>query len=149
MDSYAELYENNPAGSTITVVVAGNFYQWVTTTVGQSGPTDLAVPSAATDDITIGVNGAGLYGVMVISSFNGSNNAVAEVAVHVNGALQPNLQISRKLSAAGDEGAVSISGLLVLAAGDVVDLRVSSDGAGDVVIIKHANLTIFSIVRDK
>ena len=140
---YAYLYENNVAGTNLVLTVAGTFYQWVSSTVGEESGIGYAVGSATSDNITIGVSGEGIYYVNVHTCFGGDNNSTIHGIVYKNGAATI-LQFHRKLGGA-DQGSASTSGLLSLVAGDVLDLRYSSDGAATTMILHHIGLTLVRI----
>jgi len=140
---YGHLYENTPGGTNITLTVAGTFYQWVTSTIGEESGTDYVVGSATSDNLTIGVSGAGIYYINVHTCFGGDNNSVIHGKVYKNAAATI-LEFHRKLGGA-DQGSASTSGLLELVSGDVLDLRFASDGAGTTLIVHHVGLTIFRI----
>ena len=136
--AYGELYEDN--GSTaITVTTAGTYYQWASSTVGEYA---LVTPSATTDDITIDAGGDGIYQVSIQVSFTGENNAIVSWAAFKNGSRLPNITCSRKLGTGTDIGVVSMTGLVDLAEGDTIDLRVTSDNDADTVTPKYANLLL-------
>lgn len=147
-DAYAELYEHVHPGTPIACAVAGTFYQWRSSVVGEAGPTDLLVPSAVTDNLTVGPNGAGVYLICLEASFQASrNNVLVEGSVFRNGVELMNIGFHRFLATGADEGATAASGLCVLAAGDTLDFRVTVDVNNTDVEISHANLSAISHPR--
>ena len=140
---FAYLYENNVAGTEIDIVDLETFYPWVSSTVGESSGIDYAVASAATDNITIGVSGEGVYAVNVHTCFGGDNNSVIHGMVYKNGS-GAGLAFHRKLAGA-DQGSASTSGLLRLASGDVLDLRYTSDTDNTTLILHHVGFTVVRI----
>ena len=147
-DAYAELYEHSHPGNPIACAVAGTFYRWTSSTVGEAGPTDLLVPSAASDDITVGANGAGVYLMNLAMSFSASrNNVLIQGAIFLNGAEVDKLGFHRFLSVGADIGGSPASGLLTLATGDVLDVRVNTDINNTDVNVFHANLSAISHPR--
>lgn len=141
---YGNLYENTPGGTNLVLTTAGVWYPWVSSTEGESSGIDYAVVSAASDNITIGASGAGVYLITVSCSFSGSNNAEIHMSVFKGGVEQSTIQAHRKLGGA-DIGSMSCSGLLVLAASDIIDLRFSSDTNSTTVTLEHVQLTIVRI----
>ena len=146
-DAYGELFEINEAGTTINIPVAGNFVKWVTAAAGLGGPSDLVEVDAVNNQFVVGANGAGVYECIISSSMEGSNNSLKEGAVFLNGVRQQKLEFNRHIGNNVDEGAAGISGLIALAAGDIVDLRFTADGNGDTVVLFHVNIFIHALVR--
>ncbi len=140
---YAELHEHS-AGTNITLTDLGVFYQWVSSDVGQCSGVDYLVASTASDNITVGVSGAGVYMVSISASFRGSNNSNIHGSVFVNAVQQTNLEFHRKMGGA-DIGSGSVQGLVTLVAGDVADFRFSSDTDNTTVTIEHAHLLLVRI----
>jgi len=134
--AYGELYEGD-AASVIDITTAGDYYQWTTAIVGSYS---LTTPSAATDNITIDATGAGLYVVNYNVSFEGTVNTVYHWHVFVNNNIAVNIGSMRKIGASSDVGSTSASGLVALAAGDIVDLRVTSNSDTTSVTISHVDL---------
>jgi hypothetical protein len=132
--AYAELYEGNgDAGASELVLLTGQWSQWVDSTVGLY--TGGATPSATTDNITIGANGAGVYHVAATSSVVGPNNAIFRAAVFITGARRGDCQSAvRTTGGTEDTEGISVGCLVTLSAGDTLDLRFSSDGDNTLVI---------------
>jgi len=144
--SFGELYEDNdPTGSSITVTTAGTYYQWVTTTVGESAGSGLVVASATTDDLTVGASGAGKYLVVWSATISANTNATVHGAAHVGGSISSKSKSGVHGGNAGDRTHLGSSCIATLAASDAVDLRFTSDTNGDVVVVYHANLSIHRI----
>lgn len=144
-ESQGEMYEYTVApGTTITVTTAGTFYGWISAVTGTvtGGNFITFLSNATADRLVVGSDGPGIYHLYVSCSFSGSINAVIEGALFLNDVLQDNLRFTRKLSAAGDVGCVSISGILTLADTDYIDFRVTSDTNADVVNIINCNVLI-------
>jgi hypothetical protein len=145
--SYGELYEVSEGGNAIALTDAGTFYQWVSSTIGETPGTDYVAGSVATDSLTIGPKGAGTYMVMMSYSFSGSVNTLMEGAIFLNGVRQDRLEFNRFLGAGGDQGFAGIMGIVDLSAGDVLDFRIKADGAAKTVATRHASLAINRIGR--
>jgi len=79
----------------------------------------------ATPENSLTVNTAGIYEIAYSVSFTTSISQTPTVAVRVNGTVIPETAISRTL-AANEEATFSANNIRVLAAGDVVDLVVTS-----------------------
>jgi len=144
--SYGELFESNDDGSTVDITEAGTFVKWSTSTVGQGNGAEFAVTSAATDDITIGASGAGVYKVSAHLSFNGPNLAIFRAMVHVNGSPRADCRSAARTSGGqSDVEGINLGCLINLAVGDVVDLRITSDDANSDMTLYRANLNIIRV----
>ncbi len=139
-----ELYESG-AGTTITVVTAGTYYQWVSTTAGSCTGTGYAVCSTETDDITIGASGTGTYLVVFGISASGSANSLLHCSVFKEGVELTDCEGERKVSSGGDVGNFGSNCLAVAAANDSFDLRCTSDGNGNTVVVQHVNLSVVRV----
>lgn len=139
---YGELYAVDNAVAT-AIAVAGTWYQF--TQFGAVGQANGAVPSTATDDITVAR--AGVYLVTASCCFNGSPLDNIEVEVQTNnGAVRlTNLRARRRLNASGDVGSVSLSGLASLSVNDTVELWVRNITAAAAVTICNVNLSVVEI----
>lgn len=146
-DAFGTLFEINEAGTTITIVTAGVFVKWITSSAGLAGPTDLVQVDVANDQFVIGANGAGDYQFIISVSFEGNTNSLKEGAIFVNGVRQQMMEMNRHIGASMDAGAAPITGTLALVAGDIVDLRFTADGNGDTVILFHVNFHLHAMVR--
>ena len=141
LESYGELYKNTPAGTSITI---SGFTQWITSTVGDTSGAGYVIGSAATDNLTIGANGAGRYEVSFnVSEDSATNNALVTAAVFVNGGQQSDLTSSSHNGTDTDIRNLSSGGILNLAAGDVIDVRFSTS-AGNITVY-NVNLMIHRI----
>ena len=140
---YGNLFEDS-AGTDIILASAGTFYQWVSSTVGATSGVDYIVGSASSDNLTVGVSGAGVYIISVSVSFSGSNNSGIHGAAFLNGAEMGGIEFHRKLGGA-DIGNGCALGLLILDAGDVIDLRFKSDTNTTTITVEHVHLTIIRI----
>lgn len=127
--AYGALYED--AGVTgITVTTAGTYYQWTSSTVSLS---TLTTPSSATDNITIGTNGEGVYLISArVSASSTAPPSNVKMAVFVNGTRQAHITGTTEINVTGNED-IAVSGLVLLAVGDVIDVRFTADQNGDVV----------------
>lgn len=144
LGSYGELYEDG--GSTaITVTTAGTYYQWASTTVGDTSGAGYVVGSAASDNLTIGASGGGVYLVNYFVSFIGINNRTAYAAVAKNGTVLPETRFKRTLTSSTDVGVAGGTGIVSLASGDTIDLRFTSSTNGDTVTPVNVGLVITRI----
>jgi hypothetical protein len=133
--SFGELYEDNASGTTINITDATTDYPWVSTTVGESRNMTL---SAATDNITIVE--AGTYFVSCQISYAGSNSTIYTWSVHKNDSPLTGFKVRRTIGTGTDIGSASISGIVVLAADDTLNLEVQADGASKVATVYFAQL---------
>ena len=120
---YGELYVYN--NTTADSLSTGTWTQM--TRFDTAGQSNLVTVSTANDDLTI--TKAGVYQINVSASFSGSGSVTFYGGVWKNnGATQlTNLQIHRKLGAAGDVGCVSMSGFADLAANDTLEIWIRQD----------------------
>ena len=137
--AYGQLYEDNVAGSTISITTGDTYYQWVTSTAGAS---NLATLSTANDNITIDAGGAGVYEVVIQMSYLGTASEIFTWRVFVDGSQTSEVSSARMIGASGDAGSQSAVGLLTLADADVVDLRVSCPTSTTSVTVRHVSLTL-------
>ena len=115
---YGEIYNN----STGTAVVALST-SWKKVTGSFQGETLSSgniVPDYLNDKITI--NHIGTFFVGLQCSFSGSNNAVVEACVYLNGVRQESVRFRRKLGTGGDVGSASAIGIISVT-GTGVDLE--------------------------
>lgn len=102
----------------------------------------LVTPDHTTDTLTI--TRAGVYAISVQMSFSGTLNEQVTVELYVDG-VASGLKFDRKLGSGGDVGSASLAGLLSLDAGDVLDLRVNSDGTSISVTVTQGQLAVHSV----
>jgi hypothetical protein len=141
---YGELYEDTGSpGTTIDVATAGNFYGWVSATSGDLNNITADIADATADHLTIATDGA--YAITASLAFSGTVSALVECAIFESGVELTHLKFYRKLSAAGDVGSASISGVETLEASDEISLRCTSDSNGDDVNVWAVNLTVVGI----
>ncbi len=148
-DGLAGLFEHNNAGTALALGAVGVFAKWVSSGISIAGPTDLLVPSAATDDITVGINGGGIYFAVISVTF-GSNkvNSMTECSLFLNSAEVNSIGFHRTIGNAADEGAAPATGPITLAVGDVADVRFNSSVVNTTLQLFHINLTLFSLLRN-
>jgi hypothetical protein len=139
-EMYGALYEDNPAGTPITITTGGTFYGWVTATSGVLKQITADFTGAA-DGLLIPDGGAGDYMVMMAASFSGTPNSTFKGAVFIDG-VETHGGFTRKLGAGGDVGAASIMDLFTIPGGKKVDLRFTSDGDLDEVKVYDVDLII-------
>lgn len=124
-ECYGSLYQNDSSPVDITITDAGTYYQWVATTVGEcAGLTG----STSTDSLTVPTGGGGDYNVSFNVCFQGTTNTVYTWRV-LKGGSATVIGANRKIGASSDVGSAGGSGIIALAAGDVLTLGVTADGA--------------------
>jgi hypothetical protein len=121
---YGHLEENDQTNS-ISIGATSTWYPWVTGTAS-GNEYRMTVTSNA---LVVGAEGGGVHEITVQCSFGGLFNATVHGTVWHNGATS-DLQFERKLSAAGDVGSASMTGLLSLIAGDTLTLAFESNVTG-------------------
>lgn len=136
--AYGQLWTENVT-TNITLAVANQFYLYTFNVTGLKHLTNLT-----TKNITITSNGTYLVEMSVSSWSNSASPAETHWHVFVNGipAEEIAAAATRNLKM---QGSTAASGVLYLINGDVVDLRVMSINAGDIVSIDHASLVITRI----
>lgn len=139
--AYGELYQSSGTDS-IAIGTGGTFYKW---TASVAGLTNLVTADTGDDDLTIDAGGDGVYKVSAQASITGFSNAEITMAVFKNGSIAPNLQCGRIMEPSVLLNSFSVTGLLDLEEGDVIDLRFTSDDEFDSVTVYKANLNITRI----
>ena len=138
---YGELYVYNNA-DTLSLSVEDTWYKIADYDL--AGVSNNVTVSTADDKLT--VSNAGKFKVSAQISFSGSVNSTYETAVFVNGAIQNNVQSTRKLGTGGDVGTTMISGILDLSAADYVEVHIRcTDGGSKTITVQDSNLSIFSL----
>jgi len=140
--SYGDLYINNETGIGVTVTTGGTYYQIGTTdwTVGTVKGGNY-ITGDTTGDLISGQSAAGTYEYSWDLGFGGDTNEIYHAALHIDGVIQSNTIQSRKLGAApGDRGNFGADGIITLAAGEKVDLRLTAVTNGSTATVFHAQL---------
>ncbi len=128
-------------GRNIITAVAGTYYQWLSGTVGSHALTTPVVG----DNITVDAGGAGIYtGHFSVAYSTVSDDKVVHWAIFKNGVRQANISCETKAHLVTMTNSSS-SGILSLAVGDKVDLRVTSNTDGETVTVNHANLNVVRV----
>lgn len=125
-------------------IAAGTTYTKLTcfTDVEQFRKTTLSVDL---DQITIQVAGRYLVNC-AIAAASGSNNVTFKYVVFKNGIEQNNVHTHRKYGSAGDFGASSMTGIIQVEKGDVLDVRARHDNLAAVdITITYANFNMVKI----
>lgn len=140
---FANLYEDS-AGTAISLVTSGTYYQWVSSTRGEESGSPKIHTNISDDNIVIGKEGSGFYYVDISASFSGSNNSGIHGTVFVNNVKVSQVEFHRKLSG-NDLGNACGSGILRLVPGSIIDLRFSSDTNATTLTVEHVHLTVFRL----
>lgn len=98
------------------------------------GPSSYLVPANATDDITVGVGGAGDYMVTFSASFSYVVAATVQFRLRVD-AVESALGGQVEVLNAGDIVNVTFSGLVTLADAEVVTVYVEADADNNITVI--------------
>lgn len=135
---YGELYVDENTQDTTLVSSAGTYYALDafggndTINVGNYSGVDMDADSGR-----ITIQSAGVYYIYGTFSFEHSDatSALVEIALHLNNTgtptLQEDLHVHRQVTNQSVVGAASFAGYISLAAGDKLDIRVTSDQASD------------------
>jgi hypothetical protein len=144
LTDHGALYEDaGSPGTVITITTAGTFYGWKSATAGPLRGITADVADATADHLTVARTAN--YLVTMFVSFSGSNNAVAEGSIFVDG-VESTVKFYRKLGTGGDVGTATAQGILALTAAEEVSLRFTSDGNGDTINVWAACLTLTEIL---
>ncbi len=100
---------------------------------------NMTVDSTTGNDITADI--AGTFVVMVSCSFSGTGNKTYQIEIYKNGSAT-GFAADRKLGSGGDVGAITIHGLIALAATDTVELYHSSSDGGTAFTVTEAQMAI-------
>lgn len=136
--AYGGMYVQVGATAT-TVTTAGTFYKFTQFASAQEAA-NVTVDVSTNFELTVGTGYGGDYLIAFTLSCSSSSSAVISVAVHVNGsASRPTAKFTN-----GSGTIVDLVGsaIVALAAGDTVDLRVTSNSNGDTVTPVEMYLTI-------
>lgn len=144
LPSYGEMFENIPAGVTVTVTTAGTYYGWISAGAGVLAPdSPVAFTGDATADrLTVGAEGEGIYQVTARVNAKGPNSANVTFAIHKNGTIQNNLKAYVEFDATAKVAQFLISGFISLEDTDYIDLRVTSSTNADVITIYQASVLL-------
>jgi hypothetical protein len=103
--------------------------------------------AGASKNVTLGdssmtIHVSGYYHVTVSSSMtHGTNNTIVHFSFFKNDVEELKMEAERKIGTGGDFGNASASGILYLAANDVIKIKYKSDDTGTI-IINHFNFTV-------
>ncbi len=147
-DAYGELTTHSDPPITLNLPVAGTFVKWPNFNAGLGGPTDLIQIDAPNDQFVVGANGAGIYRSILTASFSGDPNTLVHGSVFLNGVRQTKLEFCREMGGAGDTGSAAGNGFVILAVGDILDVRFVADVNNKDVDIWHLGFTLHAVLRD-
>ena len=142
--SYGGMYVSDESAATVALTTGGTFYPIVASVqVGTVKGAGFVTFNAAT--LVIGVSGAGVY--LVNLSFSGILSAAdtLDVAIHKGGVIQQNLRSDQTVTVTTNYASSAITGLLTLAASDIIDVRAAADAGNKTLSMRHMNLTLVRI----
>jgi len=142
ISDYAQISRNSASPGAQTGVIGTSYVK--IDQFDTDGPNLGSTPSHANDQITVG--STGVYNLEFAVSFEGSNTTIYTVAIHVNAVSNDAFRGIRSVGTGTDIGSAARAGVLSLSAGDVVDLRVKSDGAAKDFDMHSGTLAITRIV---
>lgn len=137
LSTFAQLYEDTPAGTVLTLTTHDVFYQWTTATVGESRN---MTPSAASDNIT--VLAPGTYLVMASISYLGAINANYHFSLFKSGTEVGFAEGETAVGATATTQNVAFHGIVTAVAGDTLDLRASSSVDTKTATIYHVQFCV-------
>lgn len=101
-------------------------------------------PDAASGEITADV--AGKFSVDGSFSFSAANNKTFFISLFIDGVEQESVHLTRKIGTAGDVGNAGFSGIVSLAAGQVLDVRARHDDTSPVnITMQYMNLNLTKV----
>ena len=141
--AYGGIYQYS--NTTAITIASSEVYYTVTNWDANSSDSNLTTPTFGSDYIQ--VTNAGVYFVSVSLAFQGTNNDDICFAIYSDdGATkEESLHLTATVQAAGDWTPVSISGLVRLAAGEKIYLKVENKTAANNILIDDANMTLFQV----
>lgn len=141
-NEYGEMYEFNATG---TILTCGSTYTgWTSANAGISSSNVNYVNHATADRLS--VTQSGIYKISVSMGFrSNSTNVVYSGMIYKNGIAQENFMLKRQLSATGDFGSPSLTGLISMNANDYIDLRFSATKESAQMVIEVINLNLFKV----
>lgn len=142
--AYGEMYTSE--NSSPQSIPAGSGWTKLTSWTDDGSSSDM-IASAFTGQIEVLKDGLSII-TATLSISSGTNNVVFDFCVHANGSPINNLFVRRKVSVAGDVGALSITGIAELSASSVVDLRVRHDHSSAVdLTVEYGNLNLVCLEK--
>jgi len=134
---FGQIYTDTP--QVVNLAIANTYYQIAGMTA------DIAInTSIASSQIT--VSKAGYYLVQCTSSFtHATNNTVIHHSLFVDGVEDTRLEFERKIGAGGDVGYAGGSVLILLTAGQVLDIRAKSVSNTGNLTTNHFNLNVMLV----
>lgn len=138
--AFGAMYENNPAGTDISVSAA--YGGWVSATEGSLSSDGIItfVGDTTADRLLIGPGGAGIYMASFHASLTSSGRKDITAAIHRNGIEL----VEVKMTSTGDNNKLihmASEGPIELANTNYIDLRFKSETA-DTVSLRHANVNL-------
>lgn len=145
VNSYGWLYEDNDAGTAITLTSAGTYYGWKSATEGEvagAGYVTSDVADVTADHLTIGASGAGYYEVTVAASFLIASGSTIKGYLFNTG-VRINVGFEQENQNAGSViHSCSASGILSLSNTDELSMRFTSDKGSDSITVYRAHISI-------
>lgn len=133
--AYSSLEYDDATGTVITITTAGTFYKATMQTAGLNS-FNVTPAGSPTSNLTIGVGAEGVYEISVTLYGTHTGGVLYEWAIFKNGSVLTTPNINQE-TRTGATNIVPVSGhgLTYLAAGDVIDVRVTSNVNGSAVTI--------------
>ena len=141
--NFGEIYTEGNASSQTTNASAGVF-DLITQldTAGKMHGTTLDVAT----NYRITVSKAGVYKCDFSGSFSGTASSTFTIKGYIDGSVQENMVVERKLGTGGDVGQSAFVSIGEFPTNtSYIDVRVASDGTSDTFLLENGNLNIFSI----
>ena len=141
--AFGSANESNESGSNI-VMSGGTSHQWITGTVGPISGAPLVTWDNSNKWLVVGADGAGTYFAAASGAGTLSAGDDIESAIWVNEA-ESILRVDQAVATQAAYQPFAVSGLLTLAVGDYVSLRMSTGSTTRTWAMRHAQFSIFRV----
>jgi hypothetical protein len=138
--SFGGAYEANESGSNISLS-GGTMHQWITGTVGPIKGDPFVSWDNTNKRLVIGANGAGTYLALATGAGTLSAADDIEAAIFVN-ETETVLRADQAIANQATYQNFSVGGLVTLAVGDYVTLRMSTNATTRTWAMRHCHLSI-------
>jgi hypothetical protein len=122
---------------TNTITTNGLWYPFTGFTIGH---TNVAVETTSSNLVCRAAAG-GMFMFNICATMSGNGANTVQIAGFKNGVIQSNMIFGTKFANSGDLVSGAFCGFVSGTNGDYFDIRGTSDGNGDIIYLKHCNVT--------
>jgi hypothetical protein len=146
--AYGSIYEDNAAGTTISLTASNTYFGWVTSTDGIHLLTTRS-DNATADQLVVSSGGDGIYRINATGTCALGNQAVTfHVTVHKNNNPVAACLQEMRVSNTGNWINFNVGGLVAAAATDFFDVRFNKLSGGNTsVVVYHMSFTMDRVAR--